>query len=123
VNHGTTGPKERWADGELPSARALNPLPHSNSPHLAFWKVLKEGYDHFEVTRKEPKVAVCDKHYVFDAQSSGKFNPADGCPAYKVAQPIAAAVHTKQQRDEIETAQLISRGTPALRPQTAGTGA
>lgn len=26
MNHGTTGPKERWADGELPSARALNPL-------------------------------------------------------------------------------------------------
>ena len=28
---------------------------HRNSPHLAFWKMLKKGNDHFEVTRLEPK--------------------------------------------------------------------
>ena len=95
---------------------------HRNSPHLVFWKVLKEGYDHFEVTRKEPKVAVCDKHYVFDAQSSGKFNPVDRCPAYKVPQPIASAVHNKQHRDEIETAQLISRAIPAALTTNGGDG-
>jgi hypothetical protein len=58
----------------------LNMARHRNSPHLAFWKVLKEGYDHFEVTRKEPKVAVCDKHYVFDAQSSGNSAQLMGAP-------------------------------------------
>ena len=100
----------------------LNMARHRNSPHLAFWKVLKEGHDHFEVTRKEPKVAVCDKQYVFDAQSSGKFNPVDRCPAYKVPQQIASAVHNKQHRDEIETAQLISRGTPAASATTGGDG-
>jgi murein L,D-transpeptidase YafK len=100
----------------------LNMARHHNSPHLAFWKVLKEGYDHFEVTRKEPKVAVCEKHYVFDAQSSGKFNPVDRCPTYKVPQQIASAVHSKQQRDEIETAQLISRGTPAASATNGGDG-
>jgi murein L,D-transpeptidase YafK len=91
----------------------LNMARHHNSPHLAFWKVLKQGYDHFEVTRKQPKVAICDKHYVFDAQSSGKFNPVDRCPSYKVPQQIASAVHNKQHRDEIEISQLISRGVPA----------
>jgi murein L,D-transpeptidase YafK len=101
---------------------ALNMARHRNSPHLAFWKVLKEGYDHFEVTRKEPKVAVCDKHYVFDAQSSGKFNPVDQCPAYKVAQQIASAVNNKQHRDEIETAQLISRGIPDAAAANSGDG-
>ena len=100
----------------------LNMARHRNSPHLAFWKVLKEGYDHFEVTRKEPKVAVCDKHYVFDAQSSGKFNPVDPCPAYKVPQQIASAVHNKQHRDEIETAQLISRGIPDAVAANSGDG-
>jgi hypothetical protein len=100
----------------------LNMARHRNSPHLAFWKVLKEGHDHFEVTRKEPKVAVCDKQYVFDAQSSGKFNPVDRCPAYKVPQQIASAVHNKQHRDEIETAQLISRGIPAALATTGGDG-
>jgi hypothetical protein len=101
---------------------ALNMAKHRNSSHLAFWKVLKEGHDHFEVTRKEPKVAVCDKHYVFDAQSSGKFNPIDKCPTYKVPQQIASAVHKKQRHDEIETAQLISRGITAASATKGGEG-
>ena len=100
----------------------LNMARHRNSPHLAFWKDLKEGYDHFELTRKEPKVAVCDKHYVFDAQSSGNFNPADRCPAYSVPPQIASAVHRKQHRDEIETAQLISQGTPTASASRGGEG-
>ena len=29
----------------------LNMAKHRNSPHLAFWKMLKQGYDHFEVTQ------------------------------------------------------------------------
>src|SRR6516165_6573472 len=100
----------------------LNMARHRNSTHLAFWKDLKEGYDHFELTRKEPKVAVCDKHYVFDAQSSGNFNPVDRCPAYSVPPQIASAVHRKHHRDEIETAQLISRGIPAALATNGGEG-
>jgi murein L,D-transpeptidase YafK len=100
----------------------LNIAKHRDSPHLAFWKVLKEGNDHFEVTRKEPKVAVCDKHYVFDAQSSGKFNPMGLCPAYKVPQQIASAVNKKQRHDETETAQLISRGITAAAATKGGEG-
>jgi len=48
---------------------AQNLAKHRNSPHLAFWKMLKKGNDHFEVSKLEPKVSVCDKQYVFDAQS------------------------------------------------------
>ena len=95
----------------------LNMAKHRNSPHMAFWKMLKQGYDHFEVTRLEPKVDVCEKRYVFDAQSSGKFSAADRCPAYTVADDIAAAVRDKQRRDEVQTAELINRGTPALAGQ------
>jgi murein L,D-transpeptidase YafK len=91
----------------------LNMAKHRNSPHLAFWKMIKEGYDHFEVTRLEPKVDVCERHYVFNADSSSKFSPADHCPAYRVPQDIANAVSQKQRRDEAQTAELISRGTPA----------
>jgi murein L,D-transpeptidase YafK len=90
----------------------LNMARHRNSPHMAFWKMLKQGYDHFEVTRHEPKVDVCEKRYVFDAESSGKFSPADRCPAYRVPEEIATAVSEKQRRDEIKTAELINRGTP-----------
>jgi hypothetical protein len=85
---------------------------------MAFWKVLKQGYDHFEVTRHEPKVDVCEKNYVFDAEASGKFSPADRCPAYKVPEEIAAAVREKQRRDDTQTADLINRGTPAVAVKT-----
>lgn len=91
----------------------LNMARHRNSPHMAFWKMLKEGYDHFEVTRLEPKVDVCEKRYVFDAESSGKFSPADRCPAYKIPEEIVAAVKEKQHRDDVQIAELINRGTPA----------
>jgi hypothetical protein len=86
---------------------------HRNSPHMAFWKMLKQGYDHFEVTRREPKVDVCERHYVFDAEASGKFSASDRCPAYRVPEEIASAVRDKQRRDDVQTAELTSRGTPA----------
>ena len=91
----------------------LNMAKHRNSPNMAFWKMLKEGYDHFEITRHEPKVDVCEKRYVFDAESSSKFSAADRCPAYKVPDDLVAAVRDKQRRDDTRTAELINRGTPA----------
>ncbi|HSP48972.1 MAG TPA: murein L,D-transpeptidase family protein, partial [Pseudolabrys sp.] len=35
---------------------ALNMAKHRNNPNFAFWKMIKEGYDHFEATHQEPKV-------------------------------------------------------------------
>jgi hypothetical protein len=87
---------------------------HRNSPHVAFWRMLKEGYDHFEVTRQEPKVDVCEKRYVFDAQTSGKFSAAAKCPAYKQPDDLVAAVKEKQQSDDAQMAELVSRGTPTV---------
>ena len=92
----------------------LNMAKHRNSPHVAFWRMLKQGYDHFEVTRRVPKVDVCDKHYVFDAEPKSKFSPADHCPAYKVPPEIASAVLDKQQRDDVQTTELINRGTSTV---------
>ena len=100
---------------------ANNLARHRNSPHVAFWRMLKQGYDHFEVTRLEPKIDVCDRHYVFNAQSSGKFSPVERCPAYSVPQQIASAVRTKQQRDDSQIAQLVARGLPAV-TTTSGQG-
>jgi murein L,D-transpeptidase YafK len=63
----------------------LNMARHRNSPHMAFWRMLKKGNDHFEVTRQEPKVDVCDRQYVFNVQASDKFNPTEQCPAKRAA--------------------------------------
>jgi len=72
-----------------------NMAKHRNSKHMAFWKMIKEGYDHFEVTRQEPKVSVCERHYVFNAVAPGgadkplNFSPAGKCPTYEIPAAIA----------------------------------
>src|SRR6202171_3845192 len=61
----------------------LNMAKHRNNPHMAFWRMIKEGNDHFLTPRREPKVDVCEKRYVFDANTSGRFDPRNKCPAYQ----------------------------------------
>jgi murein L,D-transpeptidase YafK len=101
---------------------------HRNNPHMAFWKMLKRGNDHFEVTGMEPKVDVCEKRYVFNAQPRAdastplSFSAAGRCPAYEVSQDVAAAVNDKQRQDEFKTAELIRRGTPTAPIKTGADG-
>jgi murein L,D-transpeptidase YafK len=97
----------------------VNMAKHRANPHMPFWKMIKRGYDHFEVTRLEPKVDVCEKQYVFDAaQPDGavkplSFNAAGKCPTYNVPEEIAQAVAEKTRGDERQVAELVSRGTPS----------
>jgi murein L,D-transpeptidase YafK len=94
---------------------ALNLAKHRNSPHLAFWKMIKEGSDHFEVTRQEPKVDVCDRRYVFNATAvGGTFNSRGSCPSYRVPDQIAASVKDKRERDERQFVALVSNGTQTV---------
>jgi murein L,D-transpeptidase YafK len=103
----------------------VNMARHRANPHIRFWKMLKQGYDHFEVTRLEPKVDVCEKRYVFDAQAPGgssdslSFNPSGACPTYEVPADILAAVREKQSQDDIRTAELI--GVTPVAPIKTGT--
>ena len=105
---------------------ALNMAKHRNSPHMAFWRMLKQGYDHFEVTRQEPKVDVCEKRYVFDAESANggtpTFSSRNRCPAYQVNPEVAAAVASKQQKDDQQFAEFVARGTPTVAVRTGADG-
>ncbi|MES1154921.1 MAG: hypothetical protein ABUL48_00680, partial [Pseudorhodoplanes sp.] len=90
-----------------------NMAKHRNSPHFAFWKMIKRGNDNFEVTRMEPKVDVCERRYIFNAQAdSSSFNPKGKCPAVDMPADVAEAVDDKQRRDELQIAQLTARNTP-----------
>ncbi len=83
----------------------LNMARHRNNPNMPFWKMIKEGYDHFEVTRQEPKVDFCEKKYVFDAVKTPDakrdpvFEASAKCPAYVIPDDIADAVRQKEQED------------------------
>jgi murein L,D-transpeptidase YafK len=99
---------------------------HRTNPNMPFWMMLKEGNDHFEVTHLEPKVDVCDRHYVFDAEppeNSTKplvFNASGRCPAYQVPQEIAGPALEKQRNDEYQLAQLVKDNVPTA-PIVMGT--
>lgn len=80
---------------------AENMAKHRDSKHLEFWKMLKTGSDHFEVTHRPPKVDVCNKRYVFNADAGNRnFSPAAACPPYEVSEEIKVAVASKQSADE-----------------------
>lgn len=72
---------------------AENMVRHRMSPHYEFWKMLKVGYDNFEVTKRPPEVAVCNKAYVFNQDTGGKgLNPRGACPALATPPALAAAL-------------------------------
>jgi hypothetical protein len=107
---------------------ALNMAKHRNSPHMSFWKMLKQGNDHFEVTRLEPKVDVCDKRYVFDAEpkpgarQSLRFNASAACPAYEVNQEVREAVADKQRTDDAQYAEYVRRNVSTVAVRTGRDG-
>jgi hypothetical protein len=99
---------------------ALNMAKHRNNSNFAFWKMLKEGYDHFDATHQEPKVAVCERHYVFDPaapEDSTKplsFNPKGACPAYQLDKTVADAVLDQRRQEQFKMAEYIASGVSTV---------
>ncbi|WP_370640701.1 hypothetical protein [Xanthobacter sp. NFH-44] len=96
---------------------------HRNNPNMAFWRNLKEGNDHFLVTREEPKVSVCGRRYVFDAQPAPgtRFDADAACPPYQVAPSVANAVASKSRADDAQIAAL-SQSSPLAPVKTGADG-
>lgn len=91
-----------------------NMAKHHANKHFGFWQMLKAGYDHFEATRRIPKVDVCGRHYVFDADSGGlPFVANAACPPFSTPSVIATAVARKQASDDAEFRSLVARADPA----------
>lgn len=91
-----------------------NLVRHRNNPHLAFWKMLKEGSDVFELTKAPPKVDYCGKRYVFNAtptDPSQKLQASAPCPDYTQPEGLEEALAARQK--EVST-RIASAG--ALQP-------
>jgi murein L,D-transpeptidase YafK len=77
---------------------AENMARHRKSEHLEFWKMLKVGYDNFEVTKRPPEVNVCEKKYVFNQQTEGgSFNGSGQCPAMSTPPALASALSSYEK--------------------------
>ena len=97
---------------------ADNLAKHRLDPNINFWKQLKQGSDNFEVTKLEPKVGVCNRHYVFNAQSANASQQLDAnaiCPPLKEDEDIRREVAAKQAKDEVAVAELVAKGVKPVR--------
>ncbi|MEO3389231.1 murein L,D-transpeptidase family protein [Mesorhizobium sp. CAU 1741] len=84
---------------------------YKDDPNYAFWTMLKEGYDHFEITKVPPKVDVCGRRYVFNQTASdGRgFSPTASCPV--TTQPDSLRVAYSSYQNSYETAFSAALGS------------
>ena len=78
-----------------------NMAKHRNSEHFDFWKMLKIGYDQFELTHRPPIVEVCNREYVFNQvpeDPSAKFNANSACPPSETPASLATAYSAYQSK-------------------------
>ncbi len=94
---------------------AENLAKHRLDPNIDFWKQLKEGSDHFEVTLQEPQVAFCNRRYVFNAEGAAHLDPNAVCPPLKQDPQVAQAVAEKRAQDEAKVAELAQNGVRPVR--------
>ena len=94
---------------------AENLAKHRLDPNIDFWKELKTGSDHFEVTKTEPSVLVCGKHYQFDAKADHDVGASAPCPTLRRNEEIESAVAAKQQADDKAVAELVAKGVRPVR--------
>ncbi|WP_363346849.1 murein L,D-transpeptidase family protein [Methylocystis echinoides] len=91
---------------------AENLAKHRLDSNIGFWRNLKEGSDHFEVTKMEPEVAFCGRRYVFNAAADGRMDPLAACPPLKQDPEIVASVSAKSAKDEEKIAELSQSVKP-----------
>ena len=98
---------------------------HRNNPNIPFWRTLKEGSDHFEVTRQEPKIDVCAKRYIFNAVPNDPmkpFDPSRACPAYHLQPEIAQLIQSRHANEQNDITSLLMRNMPAAPVRTGNDG-
>jgi murein L,D-transpeptidase YafK len=88
-----------------------NMAAHRNDPNMDFWRMLKEGYDHFEVIGQPPKVDVCSRRYVFNSvpQDGVTFSPTAECPPMSTPDAIRIRVAEKAKKDREEFQVAVAR--------------
>lgn len=84
-----------------------NMVKHRGNKHFEFWKMIKQGYDHFEITKVPPKVDVCNRRYVFNTQGKGSFTPTAACPAMEMPQRLATSFVKRQQSYALNFEKLL----------------
>lgn len=102
---------------------AENMVRHRDNPNIEFWKMLKVGYDHFQVTKRPPEIAVCDKKYLFNQQAAdgSAFTGAGQCPAISTPATLQVALNNYDKTYAAQYAKAMKKydGTVWIEPSEA----
>ncbi|MBZ9759848.1 murein L,D-transpeptidase [Mesorhizobium sp. CA8] len=101
---------------------AANMARYRNDPNYEFWKMLKVGYDNFEITKVPPKVDVCEKRYVFNqvAPEGTTFDPTGPCPTTMQPDSLKTAYADYEKRYDAAFKAAVNSSTPPPKPTIAG---
>ncbi|MDZ5699091.1 murein L,D-transpeptidase family protein [Chelativorans sp. M5D2P16] len=82
---------------------------YRNDPNYPFWTMLKEGYDHFEITKQPPRVDVCERRYVFNrAPAEGhSFEANEVCPPSTQPETLVRAYQKYKAQQDIAFAKAV----------------
>ncbi|MCT4657030.1 MAG: murein L,D-transpeptidase [Cohaesibacter sp.] len=72
-----------------------------NNEHFPFWVNLKNGYDHFQITKKPPRVEVCNRTYIFNPEGANSFDATGSCPDYTIKPDLLASLQQMRASEEI----------------------
>src|SRR5690606_39252332 len=84
---------------------------YKDDENYSFWTMIKEGYDHFELTKVPPKVDVCGRNYVFNRLPTAgqSFRAAEACPASSMPDTLTASYKALQQQEKAVFDQAVAR--------------
>ena len=103
---------------------AENLAKHRLDPNMKFWREIKEGYDHFEVSKREPQVAFCGRRYVFNANAAdgSRLDAGAACPPLQEDSDLKNLVAQKRAVDDSKVAELVASGVKPVKIQYADGG-
>lgn len=95
---------------------AENLARHRGDPNMQFWLTLKEGYDQFAFSRRQPKVAACERRYVFNRDFAGgdPRSPLAACPASTSMASAELQAMMAVERGKVDAALGVKASPAAL---------
>lgn len=100
---------------------AANMARYRNDSNYEFWKMLKQGYDAFEINKVPPKVDVCEKRYVFNNMAIPSGSPATAaCPPTIQSETISTAFTNYHKSYEAAFNAAAAKNGKPTSPSIAG---
>ena len=91
---------------------AANMASHKQDDNFSYWRTLKEGYDAFEFSKRQPKVSICGRRYMFNMEFEGgePRDPLVACPAIVGNSDPELLTRIEAEKQNLEKA--LSRDRP-----------